>query len=105
MSPVTTDDLLSGSTGNVEKELFMRALRPRLEAQPCYSERESICEIANTVEVSANEGYAPSQESLKDYLQSAGFTLLWVWLGCLITVLSVTRRKRGKLLSNDGAFV
>ncbi len=105
MSSMTIDDLLNGSRGNVEKELFMRALRPRLEAQPCYSERESICEIANTVEVSANEGYAPSQESLKDYLQSAGFTLLWVWLGCLITVLSVTRRKRGKLLPNDGAFV
>jgi hypothetical protein len=99
MNPLVIDNLLDGSRDDVEKELLIRALRPRLELQPCYSEQESICEIANTVEIYANEGYAPLKGSIKGYLRSVGITFLSVWIGSLLVVLRLTTMKQAKTVS------
>jgi hypothetical protein len=92
-SPVI-DRVLKGFSDDVEKELLMRALRPRLDSQPCYSKQEKICEIANTVEIYANEGYAPLKGSMKGYLRSLSVVFLSVWIGSLLTVLRLTTIKQ-----------
>ena len=93
------DDLLNGSKADVEKELFIRAIRPRLEPQPCYSGQATICKIANEIEINAGEGAVPSKQSMEIYGWSIGFDLLWAWLGCLLTVLLVTIKNLRKRLT------
>ena len=94
MNPPVIDNLLNGIRDDIEKELFLRAFCPRLDSQPCYSTQENICEVANTVEIYANEGYAPVKGSIKGYLRSLTITFLLVWLGSLLTVLRLTTIKQ-----------
>ena len=94
MNRPVIDKLLNGFRDDVERELLMRALRPRLDSQPCYSRQEKICEIANTVEIYANEGYAPLKGSMKGYLRSLSVAFVSVWVGSLLTVLRLTTVKR-----------
>ena len=98
MNPPTINNLLIGSRDDVRRELRMRALRPRLDFQPCYLEQEKICEIANTVEIYAGEGYPPSEESMQGYLRSVGVTFLLVWIGSLLAVLRFTTKKQEKIV-------
>jgi len=99
MNPPFFFHVEDGFRDAVKRELLIRALRPRLDFQPCYSGQKNICEIANTVEIYANEGYAPLQETLRVYWLTVGFTFLWVWIGCLITVIGVTRIKQVRVVS------
>ena len=99
MNPPVMDKLLDGNSGDVKIELFIRTLRPRLDFKPCNMEQENICEIADIVEIYANEGYAPLKESWKGYWLTVGFTLLWVWIGCLTTVFTLTRIIQVKAIS------
>jgi hypothetical protein len=100
MNALVIDNLLNGSRDQVEKELFMRGLYPRLDLQPCYSAQEKICEAANTVEIYANEGYVPPlKESIIDYLQSTVIVFLSVWVGSLLAVLRLTTMKQKDFVS------
>ena len=91
------DELLNGSKAEVEKELFIRFIRPRLESRPCYSGQVSICEITDKIE--SIVGGFPRKQSLQEYEWALGFNLFWVWLGCLITVLLVSIRDSRKRLT------
>jgi hypothetical protein len=93
------DDLLKGSKAEVEKELFIRFIRPRLEARPCYSEQVSICEI--TDEIEDEVGGFPRKQSLQEYDEALWFNLCWVWAGCLVTVLLVNILDSRKRLTQN----
>ena len=97
VSPQYIDELLSGFGADIEKELFLRFIRPRLEARPCYSGQVSICEITDKIE--SMVGGFPRKQSLQEYEWALGFNLFWVWLGCLITVLLVSIRDSRKRLT------
>ena len=99
VSPQYIDELLSGFGADIEKELFLRFIRPRLEARPCYSGQVSICEFTDTIETFASDGGVDRKQSLLEYVQAFGSNLFWVWLGCLITVLLVSIRDSRKRLT------
>jgi hypothetical protein len=92
VSPQYIDELLNSFKADIEKELFIRFIRPRLESRPCYSGQISICEFTNTIETFASDGNVDRKQSMLEYVQELVFNLFWVWLGCLITVLLVSIR-------------
>ena len=99
------DDLLNGSKAEVEKELFIRFIRPRLESRPCYSEQISICKITDKIETTAMEGGVPMKQSIQNYELLLGINWFWLWLGCLNTVRLVTKKNSGQRLIQSASGV